>query len=457
MESLDRLRATCPSLSLETDPAVRDAAGVDAMRPFRGRPEFAQLRARPLAVAAPASTAEVVALVRWANETGTPLVPRGGGSGLMGGAAVLGRAVVVSFARLDAVAIDPDACAARAGAGASLARVDAAAARHGLMCAHDPWTVGVATVGGALSTAGLGYRGAAAGGIAKQVLALEAVLGDGRIVRSRPVPARSAGLDPTALLVGTEGTAGLVTEATLALVPLPEERVLHGVTLPSFAAVVSFAVALRRTGVRYACLEGSADALPPAPASVMLAFEGLRGEARLHAARAAALARAAGATPLPDAEAEAWWTGRHAIAERWAAQPRFRDGDWLPDGARGHFDYAHVGVPVHALPAVRARAHALVRERGVTLVEEGLWHWPELYSIVVRGGAEDGEGVRATIDGVCRAAQDAGGTMEYCHGVGWKLAHLMEAEHGADGLAVIRRLEAALDPARVLNPAKAGT
>lgn len=457
MDPLDALRAACPTLQIDTDPERRDAAGVDAMRPFRGRPEFAALPTRPLAVAEPASTDEVVALVRWANEAGVPLVPRGGGSGLMGGAVVLGRAVVVSLARLGVVVVDAEGCLARAGAGATLARVDVAAAAHGLMCAHDPWTVGVATVGGALSTGGLGYRGAAAGGIAKQVVALEAVFGDGRVVRSRPSPARSAGLDPTMLLVGSEGTVGFITEATLTLLPVPEERVVHGFEMPSFEAAVSLAVAVRRAGVRYACLEASAESLPPAPASVILTFEGIRGEARLHAARAAELARERGGTPVPDAEAEAWWTGRHAIAERWAALPRFRQGDWLPDGARGHFDYAHVGVPVRALPAVRARTHALVREHGVALVEEGLWHWPELYSIVVSGGAEASAGVRATIDGVCRAAQAAGGTMEYCHGVGWKLAHLMEAEHGADGLAVIRRLEATLDPAGVLNPAKAAT
>ena len=86
------------------------------------------------------------------------------------------------------------------------------------------------------------------------------------------------------------------------------------------------------------------------------------------------------------------------------------------------------------------------------LVEEGLWHWPELYSIVVVG---PGAGVRATIDAVCRAAQDAGGAMEYCHGVGWKLAHLLPAEHG-DALGAMRRVKAALDPAGIMNPGKAG-
>jgi FAD/FMN-containing dehydrogenase len=456
VEPLDSLQAACPALALRTDAATLEAAGVDALRGSRGRPDLPRLRTRPLAVAEPASTAEVVGLVRWAGGARIPIVPRGGGSGLMGGAAVLGTAVVVDLHRLDAVTVDADACLVRAGAGATLARVDAAVAEHGLMVGHDPWTVGVATVGGALSTNGLGYLGVRAGSIGAQLRGIEAVLADGRIVRTRAVPARSAGLDLSRLLVGTEGTLGIITEATLAVLPRPEERLIAQYRLPSFTAGVSVAVALRRAGVRLACLELSAGGLPPAPASLLVVCDGLRGEAALHADRVARLVREAGGEPLPQASAEAEWSGRHAIAERWAARPRFRAGDEQRAAESEQFDYVHVGVPVHALPAVRDATHALVRQHGLTLVEEGLWHWPELYSIVVGGPAGSAAGVRATVDGVCRAAQDAGGTMEYCHGVGWKLAHLMEREHGAAGLDVLRRIKAALDPAGILNPGKAG-
>src|SRR5216117_1391510 len=215
MRVLEGLRDACPALALHTDGPALAAGGLDAMRPSRGRPEFAALATRPLAVAEPASTAEVAALVRWAAGAGVPLVARGGGSGLMGAAAVLVPAVVVDLRRLRAVAVEADACLARAGAGATLASVEAALAPHGLMLGHDPWTVGVATVGGAIGTNGLGYLGARAGSIAAQVQALEMVMADGRIVRTRASPARSVGLDPARLLVGTEGTPGLVTEATL--------------------------------------------------------------------------------------------------------------------------------------------------------------------------------------------------------------------------------------------------
>src|SRR5437763_697458 len=189
MGVVEGLRDACPALALHTDAPALAAAGLDAMRPSRGRPEFARLDTRPIAVAEPASAAEVAALVRWAAGARVPLVARGGGSGLMGAAAVLVPAVVVDLRRLGAVAVDADACLVRAGAGATLAQVDAALAPHGLMLGHDPWTVGVATVGGALATNGLGYLGARAGSFGAQVRALEAVLADGTIVRTRSASA----------------------------------------------------------------------------------------------------------------------------------------------------------------------------------------------------------------------------------------------------------------------------
>jgi FAD/FMN-containing dehydrogenase len=455
VETLAELRAAFPSLVWRIDAEELDPAGVDALRPSRGRPELTSLRERPRAEVEPASVTELAALVARAASEKMPLVVRGGGSGLMGGAAVLGPAIVVDLRRLDRVTVDADACLVRAGAGARLAAVDAALAPHGLMLGHDPWTVAVATVGGALGTNGLGYLGARAGSFGTQVRGLQAVLGDGTIIRTPPSPARSTGLDLAHLLIGTEGTLGIITEATLAVLPRPEERIVRAYELPSFELCVTAATRMRRIGVRLTCLEAAAGELPPSPASLLLVFDGIAGEASLHAARAAAVLGELGAEPHSAESAGQQWSDRHAIAERWAARPRFHDEEWRASADGGQFDYAHMGVPLAAIPSVRATAHDLIRRHGLTLIEEGLWHWPELYSLVVTGPTGSAAGVRATMDAVCRAAQASGGTMEYCHGVGWKLAHLMPDEHGA-GLDVLRRIKRALDPAGILNPGKGG-
>src|SRR5947209_8580970 len=136
---LEGLRAACPALALDADPAACDAAGTDALRPFRGRPDFAAARVRPLGVAEPASVGELSAAVRWAAAHGVPLLARGGGSGLMGAAAVVRPAIVVDLRRMNAVVVDVEACLVRAGAGATLGSVEAALVPHRLMLAHDPW------------------------------------------------------------------------------------------------------------------------------------------------------------------------------------------------------------------------------------------------------------------------------------------------------------------------------
>jgi D-lactate dehydrogenase (cytochrome) len=107
--------------------------------------------------------------------------------------------------------------------------------------------------------------------------------------------------------------------------------------------------------------------------------------------------------------------------------------------------------------AFREVCHEWALGREVALVECGLWTAPDLFSAVFR--TREGEGARGAmtgvIDGLLREAQALGGSMEYCHGAGLRLAHLMEEEHGA-GLEVLRRLKRALDPAGVLNAGKLG-
>src|SRR5690606_8488296 len=136
-----------------------------------------------------------------------------------------------------------------AGAGAMLAAVDAVLRRHGLALAHDPWSVGIATVGGAIGTDGVGYLAGRWGSMGNQVVAVEAVLPDGRVLRTRRVPKPAAGHDLRALFAGSQGTFGIVTRAWLRAIGVPEVMAFRSFRFRGFDPAFHGVVALWRAGV----------------------------------------------------------------------------------------------------------------------------------------------------------------------------------------------------------------
>ena len=133
----------------------------DALGPARGYRDYAKLSPRPLFIVRPRTTEEVSAVVRLAAEEGVPVVPYGGGSGLMGGAIPIRPSLVVDLKAMDRIiAISPEDRTARVQAGVILKRLERELNRRGLMLGHDPWSLPLATVGGAIATDSLGYRAA---------------------------------------------------------------------------------------------------------------------------------------------------------------------------------------------------------------------------------------------------------------------------------------------------------
>ena len=225
-DMLTALAASLGSSRIRTDGASLALLACDAMHP--SRLPAGSKPARPLCVVSPRNAVEVQEVVRLANAHRVPVIPLGGGSGLMGGAASVTPGVVLDLCRLAEVRIRPADRMAEAGAGATIAALNAAAEPHGLMCGHDPWTVSVATVGGTIATNSLGYLGGKYGAMGDQVLGLEAVLPTGEIVTTRAVEKASTGPGLHRLLIGAEGCFGVVTRATLRLFPIPQARLLEG-------------------------------------------------------------------------------------------------------------------------------------------------------------------------------------------------------------------------------------
>ena len=440
------------------DERARAERARDGLRPARAALLEGVTSVLPLAVVRPATTGEVAGVVQALARAGVPIVPFGGGTGLMGGALSVRPGVVLDLRRMNQVVeIAAEDRVARAQAGTVIADLNGALAPYGLICGHDPWTVPIATVGGAISTNGLGYLGGRYGSIGDQVLALEVVLADGTLVRTRPAERSATGPQLRRLWIGAEGTLGVITEATLRVFPIPEARRLHALAFPTFAAGYAAICAMAAIGLRPAMIDYGGPPDASEPARLHLGFEGFAEEVAALEQRALAICRAHAGDDLGVEQAEAFFAARHVDVRRlqsWRTGERATPVPGTPGSAV--FDYLHLYVPQSQALTFFAEATRLFADAGAEVVEWGLWNQPELVSLAVHQQTDTTDAVarlRGAHDATLMLAQDLGGSMEYVHGVGTKLAHLMAREHGA-GQDVLRRLKQALDPDGLLNPGK---
>jgi alkyldihydroxyacetonephosphate synthase len=327
----------------------------------------------------------------------------------------------------------------------------------GFILGHDPWTVPVATIGGAISTNSMGYRGGLYGSMGQQVLGLEAVLPNGEILRTRAVPKSSAGIDLKFLFIGGEGCFGIITEATVKIFPRPEKRALHAVVFGSFEQGYGAIQRMFLRGLKPAVIDFGDDADKLEGGAILyLGFEGIGEIVEVESGLALALCDEGGGRMLPQEEAEEFWRNRHVIARRFMQNRRQR----RERGRDGIFrDWIHAALPASQVLAFRRAAMEIIDRGGVKLQESGLWIQPELFSMRLGIEATGGNGgqlaLEETVEELLGLVQQMGGSMEYTHGVGVKLAPLMAQEHGY-GLEVVRSIKKVLDPNNIMNPGKMG-
>ena len=245
--ALRALEEALPEGILVTDPDV-----VDAYR--RDRATTVQ-PGTPLALVRATSTADVQATLRVAHAHGIPVVPRGAGTGLSGGSSAIDGAITLSTERMRAIEVDPQAMVAVVQPGLLNAEVKAAAREHGLWYPPDPSSFEICSIGGNLATNAGGLCCVKYGVTTDYVLGIEVVLADGRALRLGGRTIKDvAGYDLKRLFIGSEGTLGVITEATLRLRPLPPPATT---IVGTFADVVAAgrAVTATVTAVRPAALE----------------------------------------------------------------------------------------------------------------------------------------------------------------------------------------------------------
>ena len=442
------LRETLEPAMICTDVDTRAFMARDALHPSRLP---AGESVQPLCVVRPRCTEDVASVLRLANAAKCAVIPMGGGSGLMGGAASVIPGIVLDLRQLQALEIRPADRMAEAGAGVTLKALNEAAAPHGLMCGHDPWTVSVATVGGTISTNSLGYLGGKYGAMGDQVLGLEVVLPTGDVMRTRAVEKVSTGPALRSLWVGAEGCFGVITRAVLRLVPLPQTRLLQAWAFRDFAAGFTAINAMLDAGIRPGVLDYGDDdpsAEHDTPSTLVVSYEGPKTVAQAEAKAAATLCMQHGGQLRPRREAERFWQERHASGDAYA-RTRAAGKPW--DRQRPRFDYLHVALPPSAVLTYRHLCLELLAQHRCQAHQTGLWDHAGLFSLSYSVGADTSrDDVHHALLAAC---QDLNGAMEYCHGVGTRLAGLMSREHGF-GLDVLRRLKHCLDPNGILNPGK---
>jgi glycolate oxidase len=445
---------------LRDDQILTDAANCDSYA--HDDAEWAEYH-RPLAVALVESTGEAAAVVRYAASTRTPVVARGAGTGLSGGANAVEGSIVVSLERMTRVT-DLDAAERVVVAEAGILNDDLrrAVAVEGLWYPPDPASYKISTIGGNVATNAGGICCVKYGVTRDYVLGMTVVLADGEVVRLGRRTAKGAtGYDLTALMVGSEGTLGIITDVTLKLLPLGgrEERAIVG-SFPSLEDAGVAVAAIGAAGIIPAALEivdemclRAVDewrslGLPHDAAALLLSTVDEPGESGARAAASVArLMSDAGALNVEQA-ASPEEVERLFLARRLAYPALERLGPVLTED---------VCVPRRAVPEMLRRIRDTAVRHDVVIATIAHAGDGNLHPLIIAPQGDDAAKARAkdAFDSIVDDCRALGGTVTGEHGVGLLKLPGARAELGERVLEMHREIKSALDPNGILNPGKA--
>ncbi|MGW1347262.1 FAD-binding oxidoreductase [Kribbella sp. NPDC002412] len=450
---VEQLRHALPAEALVTDP--------DRMESFRYDRAMFCPAGMPVAVVLARETAHVQAAVRIASEAGVPVVPQGARSGLSGAANALDGCIVISLEKMDRILeIEPVDRYVVTQPGVYNAVLSRAVEEQGLFYPPDPSSWEFCSIGGNLSTNSGGLCCVKYGVTTDYVLGLEVVLADGRVLRTgRRTVKGVAGYDLAKLLVGSEGTLGIITEATLALRPLAARPRTMAALFDSGVAAGQAITEIIRSGVSLSLLEimdrttiAAVNAykrmdLPTEAAAMLLAQSDAGGEAGVaDVATVAKLCREHGAIECLEAEDPA--EGELLLEARRAAL--------LALDQLGTTMIDDVCVPRSRLAEFIGRTEALAKELDITVGVLGHAGDGNMHPTVVFDPTDPGQAERAqqAFDRIMEIGLELGGTITGEHGVGVLKRTWLAEEIGPVALDVHRAIKNALDPKNILNPGK---
>ena len=449
------------------------SAGIGAEKVLTGEPELDARRhdywaashirdlagtpaPRPACVARPGSAQDVQRILAIARERGAPVIPFGLGSGVVGGVIASPGAIVLDMGGMNrTLFIDEINLLAAFEAGKNGLEAEEAVAAKGLTIGHWPQSVAVSSVGGWVATRASGQFSTAYGNIEDIVYAIEAVTPDGQLVKLGKGPRASAGPDLRHLMLGSEGTMGVVTAVTLSLRRAPERQALSAFSAPDMDSGFAFQREVIQSGWRppvarqYDEREARRLEATAEHCLVLMVHEGPAALVDCEKAAIAAIAAAKGLKRAPESFVEHWLGHRNRVTpwDRILSRGIIADtvevsAAWNAIGAVYRDAVASLGEVDGCLAASAHSSHAY--RSGLNLY----------FTFAVQ---TDGPAVMEAAYADCwrrimEAAALHGGSLAHHHGIGRVRRGWLETELGAEGVALLRRIKEAMDPTGMMNP-----
>jgi FAD/FMN-containing dehydrogenase len=405
-------------------------------------------RFKPSFVVKPRSADDLVKVLLIANKLKIPITPRGGGSNVCGATVPNRGGIVLEMKAMNKIKrLNKEAKSVEVQAGLSLETLERYLNRENFTLGHDPGSRPSATVGGAISTNGIGFRCGKYGDMGDQVLGLEVVLPSGRVIKTKAFPKSVSGYDLNKFFIGAEGTLGIITEAVLRIFPLPERESVCEFSFETFCSAFEASMEILNLGLVPTAhmlsdrpLEGSGDITG---GLVVLEFEGLAEEVDAQIKRARQVLTRHGGKDLGREKSQNDWKNRHSTKE----SAKTVSIAWID-----------ISAPIDKIKTVYDSVRDVAEKKGLYM--GCMWYINSRsigFILRVRVSDQDTRYLKfhKIHDDIIRRTLELGGTMTWCHGIGIKLSKYMKLEHGSN-LDLMIQVKKLFDPNNILNPRKKG-
>ncbi|ABB14274.1 putative glycolate oxidase, GlcD subunit [Carboxydothermus hydrogenoformans Z-2901] len=453
VEALAKLQKILGSGKIKTQPEELFVYGYDATAGLKNQ--------MPLAVVFPESTEEVVEIVKWANEYKIPLYPRGSGTNLSGGTVPTAKGVVVELNRLNKILeIDLDNLTATVEPGVIINDLNEAVKPYGLIYPPDPGTVTTATMGGSVAECSGGLRGLKYGVTKHYIMGVEAVIGTGELLKFGGKTVKNVtGYDLPALMVGSEGTLGIITKIIVKLIPAPVAKKSFLAVFNSIDDAGNAIAEIIKNRVIPATLEIMDQTtirtvekfknigLPvDAQAILLVETDGYPEQVEMEAKiirQVLEKNRGEVSEAKNDEEREKLWEARRAALP---ALAQVSPTTVLEDAT----------VPRSQVPAMLKRLKEISEKYNLTIGTFGHAGDGNLHPTILTDetNREEWQRVEKAVEEIFKAALELGGTLSGEHGIGMAKNRFLLWEMGEAGVNLLKRLKLAFDPNNILNPGK---